>query len=152
MFLFTSKDDMSLYTYQTIEEGEEVNGESDSMVGVEVQVEEEEKEQPKIPAMKPHSDLKPHVQPMLYISELKARLVGQNEEVPSPSNYYDATSPSAYIQEGETYFQGSEEIPMVHDHDGYYEDAEKQRYRKIQALHGTGWQGPIEDYEDDVSL
>jgi hypothetical protein len=87
----------------------------------------------------------------MYLSELKTRFYdyyGNEEEIQSPSNYYDATSPSAYEGEREpTFFQGSEDVPIVPD-DGYYEVAEENRYKKIQALHGTGWQGPIE-FDDD---
>jgi hypothetical protein len=143
LFLLTSKD--SVYTYETMTveyEEENVQESTDDMVGVEVQVEEEEQptEQRKVASLKPMS---------LYLSELKTVLEQNNrkEDVLSPSNYYDATSPSAFDQgEPDSFFQGSESIPIVQD-EGYYDTAEETRYRKIQALNGTGWQGPIdEDY------
>lgn len=58
----------------------------------------------------------------------------------SPTNYYDAFSPSAFNRQ-DSFFQGQAKINSVvdDDDDGCYEQAEDTRCRKIQAFDGTGW-------------
>lgn len=70
------------------------------------------------------------------------------EGVRSPTNYYDAVvSPSAVNQQ-DGFFQDRENIPVVDD-DGYYEETEDSRCKKIQALDGTGWRCTSYEQEGD---
>ena len=150
VFLHVSKEDASVWTYKTmtVDHEEEKEG-LDPMVGVEVQV-QEEGEQPMKETAKPRNAAS--LNPMsVYLSDLKTVFEQNRENVDlqSPTNYYDANSPTAFDRgKPDIFFQGAESIPIVQE-EGYYDAAEKNRYRKIQALNGFGWQGPI---DEDCSL
>jgi hypothetical protein len=78
---------------------------------------------------------------------------GIGSDNPSPL-YYDAHSPSFLRQqEPQSFFSGSAKLHVVDEDHGDYEKAEHNRYKKIQALDGTGWQVPYGPFDqDDDSL
>jgi hypothetical protein len=145
---------MSYYTYETVT----VHGDADknradnggSMLGVEVEIEDEDDE-----VFEEDEDDNDHCNEGIpYLDELQVTIAkhsqhGNSQQIlQSPTNYYDAG-------EGDPnhFFQGSEKVPIVGDDDGYYDEAEQHRFKKIQALNGFGWQYSVEGPQfDEESL
>lgn len=141
-FSCTSKDDMSIWTEETITVQGNVEGQEKTTME-EMDINEDDSKDSRFnPAFDAESE-----DHELVDDTKKPVFIG----VPSPTHYYDAFS------QRDGFFQGQEKIPVVDD-DGYYEIAEDTRCKKIQAFDGTGWRctsyegdGP-HMFDDDSSL
>jgi hypothetical protein len=146
---------MSYYTYKTVTvQGDAWKNKadnSDCMLGVEVEIEEENDEV--FDDDDDDDDDENYNKGIPYLEELvptNHNQSGNMQDLQSPTNYYDAG-------EGDSnqLFQGSEKIPIIGNDDGNYDEAEQHRFKKIQALNGVGWQypGAVEGpHFDDGSL